>query len=144
MARFVLVSHGNEEYVLPESVLPSEARLHDALEAHPELFPAEDLNLGQLMVIGREVGFESGAADLIYLDEGGQILVVEVKKGTENPDSRRVVAQMLDYGAHLWRMTFEDFESKIALTYLRQRRGVGGGPASLLEAANEHFSSRGC
>jgi len=81
--------------------VPLEEALHTAFEEHPQLFPAEDLNLGQLMVIGREVAFESGQADLIYLDEGGQIVIVEVKRGAENPDSRRVVAQMLDYGAHL-------------------------------------------
>jgi hypothetical protein len=57
MARFVLVSHGSEEHVLSESLLPSEARLHDVLESHPALFPAEDLNLGQLLVVGREVAF---------------------------------------------------------------------------------------
>ena len=140
MGRYVLVHHGEQEHILPESPLPSEARLHDALEVHPELFPAEDLNLGQLLVVGREVAFESGAADLIYVDEGGQIVVVEVKRGTENPDSRRVVAQMLDYGAHLWRMSFADFEARIALPYLRQRRGGAAVTSSLMEIAAEHFA----
>lgn len=140
MGRYVLVNHGGQEYVLPESMLPSEARLHDALEKHPELFPAEDLNLGQLLVVGREVPFESGMADLLYLDESGQIVIVEVKKGTENPDSRRVVAQLLDYGAHLWGMSYEDFESRIALPYLRQRRGQGNAPSSLIEAAAASFA----
>ena len=102
MTRYLLVHHGGEEHVLPETPLPSEEKLHDAFELHPELFPAGELNLGQMMVVGREVGFESGAADLICVDEGGQIVIIELKKGTENPDSRRVVAQMLDYGAHLW------------------------------------------
>jgi hypothetical protein len=140
VARYVLIHHSEQEHVLPESPLPSEARLHDALELHPELFPAEDLNLGQLLVVGREVAFESGAADLIYLDEDGQIVVVEVKRGTENPDSRRVVAQMLDYGAHLWRMGFEDFEARIALPYLRQRRSGATAASSLTEIAAEQFA----
>lgn len=140
MARFVLVNHGDDEYVLGESTLPNEARLHDALELHPDLFPAEDLNLGQLMVVGREVAFESGSADLIYLDEGGEIVIVEVKKGTENPDSRRVVAQMLDYGAHLWQMTYDDFEARIVLPYLRKRARSSTVLTSLLDAAVEQFT----
>ena len=52
----------------------------------------------QILVVGREVSFESGKADLICIDERGQILIVEFKDGTENPDSRQIVAQMLDYG----------------------------------------------
>ncbi len=138
MTRYLLVHHGHEEQLLPESPIPTEEKLHDAFEKYPQLFPAEELNLGQLMVVGREVGFESGAADLICVDEGGQIVVVEVKKGTENPDSRRVVAQMLDYGAQLWGYSFEEFESRIAMPYLRKRFGSTA-PTNLLEAAARQF-----
>ncbi len=138
MTRHLLVHQDGKEHVLPETQLPTEEKLHTAFEKYPQLLPTEELNLGQLMVVGREVGFESGAADLIYVDEGGQIVIVELKKGTENPDSRRVVAQMLDYGSHLWGYTFEDFESKIALPYLRKRHGAIA-PSSLRQAAANQF-----
>ena len=95
MTRHLLVHHDGTEQVLPETRLPAEEKLHSAFENYPQLFPTEELNLGRLMVVGREVGFESGAADLIYVDEGGQIVIVEAKKGTENPDSRWAVACML-------------------------------------------------
>ena len=139
MTRYLLVHHGGEEHVLPETPLPSEEKLHDAFELDPELFPAGELNLGQMMVVGREVGFESGAADLICVDEGGQIVIIELKTGTENPDSRRVVAQMLDYGAHLWGYNLKDFEAKIVLPYLKRRLGVMA-PSSLQEAVARQFS----
>jgi hypothetical protein len=45
--------------------------------------------------------------------------VVEFKRGSENPDVRKVVAQLLDYGSSLWRLPFEELE----------RRCVAAGPA---------------
>ncbi|MHB0871071.1 MAG: hypothetical protein ACYC5J_16680 [Chloroflexota bacterium] len=85
MTRYLLVHHGKEEHLLPESPIPTEERLHDAFEKYPQLFPVEELNLGQLMVVGREVGFESGAADLICVDEGGQIVVQEELMPSQRP-----------------------------------------------------------
>jgi hypothetical protein len=136
MSRYVLVRHDGQEHLLLESAFPTEANLHDAFANHPELFPTEELNCGQVLVAGREVKFESGKADLVCLDEGGQIIIVEFKKGIENPDSRHVVAQMLDYGAHLWKMSFDDFETTIALPYLQKHwKSSSPVPSSLREAA---------
>jgi hypothetical protein len=47
---------------------------------HPELLPAEDIGLGQVVVVGRESGLASGSADLVYLDSHGEICLLEVKK----------------------------------------------------------------
>ena len=134
VTRAALVRHDDGEYLLPEAVVSSEAELHNAFEHHPELFPTEELGLGQLLTVGREVPFESGFADLIYLDEAGRVVIVELKRGTENPDSRRVVAQLLDYGAHLWGSTYEDFEQLI-LPYLRATAATEVKPQTLAEAA---------
>jgi hypothetical protein len=100
-----------------ETPLPSEADLHDVLTSHPELLPAEDIGLGQVVVVGQESGLASGYADLVYLDHNGQICLVEVKK-EGNPDTRRVVAQLLDYAAALWGKSVEEFERDVVLPYL--------------------------
>ncbi len=134
MTRYLLVRHDGKDYRLPETVVSQEVHLHDAFELNPELFPTDELNLGQLMVVGREVAFESGNADLICVDDSGQVVIIEMKRGTENPDSRRVVAQMLDYGSHLWGWTFEKFQSEIALPYFR-RCQKSAAPSTLQEAA---------
>ena len=99
-----------------ETPLPSEADLHDVLTSHPELLPAEDIGLGQVVVVGQESGLASGYADLVYLDQNGQICLVEVKK-EGNPDTRRVVAQLLDYAAALWGKSLEEFERDVVLPY---------------------------
>jgi hypothetical protein len=135
LGRNLLVKADGAEYVVSERSIEGEDNLHSAFERHPQLFPNEDLGLGQLLVVGREVGFESGNADLLLVDEGGEILIAEFKRGIENPDSRRVVAQMLDYGAQLWRTSLDDFASRIALPYLHARQPAAAKSATLEEAA---------
>jgi hypothetical protein len=59
----------------------------------------EDL---RLMVVAREFPTASGPIDVLAVDADGVIYVIETKL-YRNPDKRLVVAQMLDYGAALWR-----------------------------------------
>src|ERR1039458_3581139 len=60
----------------------------------------------------------SGYADLVLVDAYGQLCLVEVKK-EGNPDTRRVIAQLLDYAAALWQMSVDDFERAVLHPYLR-------------------------
>ena len=57
--------------------------------------------MGTGVVIGRESALAAGYADLVLVDESGQLCIVEVKNAG-NPDTRRVVAQLLDYASSLW------------------------------------------
>ena len=47
-----------------------------------------------------------------------QILVAEFKTGPKNPDFRGALAQAMDYGADLWGMSYDEFETTVALQYL--------------------------
>ncbi len=91
----------------------SEQQLHDAIAAYPELIPYERFGLGRLTVLAREFGCAAGWIDLMLVDEFGRLVICEVKKGAENADVRRVIAQMLDYGAALWQMDVEMFEREV-------------------------------
>jgi hypothetical protein len=138
MARYVLIRSDGDEYPVPETPLPLEANLHDALTKHPELLPSEDMGLGRTVVVGRESAFASGYADLILIDDRGQVCLVEVKK-EGNPDTRRVVAQLLDYAAALWGKTLGEFEQDVFLPY---RRAVAGGASiSLRKFLADEFAS---
>ncbi len=119
MTRHVLIEEDGKGRTVPEAPLPAEANLHDALTKFPELVPAEDLGLGRAVVVGRESAVASGYADLVLLDDRGQLCLVEVKK-EGNPDTRRVVAQLLDYAAALWGKTLSEFERLVLLPYLRE------------------------
>jgi hypothetical protein len=58
-------------------------------------------------VLAREFPTASGPIDVLGVDRDGEIYCVETKL-YKNPDKRLVVAQVLDYGAALWR-TYRDF-----------------------------------
>ena len=98
--------------MVEESAVPTEAVLHEVLTQHPSLVPAADLGLGRVVTVGFETGLASGNADLVLLDECGRVSIVEVKK-EGNPDTRRVIAQLLDYAAALWGMSVDDFERAV-------------------------------
>jgi hypothetical protein len=114
MNRFVVIhdeAQGGERLV-EETAVPTEAALHEVLMRHPRLVPATDLGLGDIVTVGFEVSLASGRADLVLLDEEGRLCLVEVKK-EGNPDTRQVVAQLLDYAAALWGLTVEEFEQHV-------------------------------
>jgi hypothetical protein len=118
MARHVLIREENKlGSVVAEAELPTEAELHDALTRYPELIPLSDLGMGAGVVIGRESALAAGYADLVLVDERGQLCIVEVKNAG-NPDTRRVVAQLLDYAASLWGATVGELTSRILHPYL--------------------------
>ena len=118
MTRHVLIREENElGNVVAEAELPTEAELHDALTRYPKLIPLSDLGMGTGVVIGRESALAAGYADLVLVDESGQLCIVEVKNAG-NPDTRRVVAQLLDYAASLWGATVGELTSRILHPYL--------------------------
>jgi hypothetical protein len=120
MTRHVLIRDGKEPgSVVAEAALPTEAELHEALTRYPELIPLSDLGMGKGIVIGRESALAAGYADLVLVDESGQLCIVEVKNAG-NPDTRRVVAQLLDYAASLWGATVDELTSRVLHPYLER------------------------
>lgn len=56
----------------------------------------------------------AGSADVVVVDAGGQIAIVECKRAT-NPECRRwVIGQVFEYAAGLWKLDYEDFERSLA------------------------------
>src|SRR3954447_373750 len=126
MNRYVVIREaGGSERLVEESAVPTEAALHEVLMRHPSLVPATDLGFGRVVTVGFEASLASGYADLVLLDDSGRLCIVEVKK-EGNPDTRRVIAQLLDYAAALWGLTIEDFERDVF-----QRISAHGQPSSL-------------
>jgi alkylated DNA nucleotide flippase Atl1 len=122
--------------VAAESRFESEEKLHTAISRHPEVLPSEDLRLGPLVTIANEIDFGHGPIDTLACDATGRLAIIEFKRGTENPDVRKVVAQVLDYGSSLWRLTFEDLEQQA-------RSCTPGFESSLVEHVGERLSAIG-
>ena len=100
---------------------------------------ASDLSIidPSLMVIGREVPTGvGGRIDILAIDAEGNLTVIELKR-SRTP--REVVAQVLDYGSCIRRMTSE----KIADLFIDyQRHSLKEvAPKGINEALNERFNS---
>jgi hypothetical protein len=86
-----------------------ESHLQRILFESPDLIVAREDELP--VVLMREAGLPgSGYTDLVGVDAAGNILIIETKLA-KNPEIRRkVIGQVLEYAAFLWRMRFEDFD----------------------------------
>ena len=114
----MIVLSGGSEQLLTEVAASDELQLQERLKTTPDLLPIDEWGLeGPLLVVGRETTLPSGAVDLIALAPSGDVLVVEMKTGPQNADFRGAIAQVTDYGADLWQMTYEVFESAVAARY---------------------------
>lgn len=90
---------------------PSSIAQEDYLQAYiknnPHTIPIDEIKEDlRLLVLAREFPTGSGPIDALGVDQEGNIYVVETKLA-KNPDKRHVLAQVLDYGAALWR-TYEN------------------------------------
>jgi hypothetical protein len=113
MPRRIIRIDGSSASVAKETPFESDAQLHRAVMDHPEILPSEDLNLGLLVTLATELDLGSGPMDLLAADPQGRLVIIEFKRGTENPDVRQVVAQMLDCGSSLWQKTYGELEQAI-------------------------------
>jgi hypothetical protein len=122
MPRRVLVQRSGEVFDLAEVPAPDEHHLQEIMKSQPQIIPADDLGLdGDLLVIGRETGLASGFIDLLCLSRSGDLVLIEFKTGPQNPDFRHALAQLIDYGSDLWRLTLEDFDRGVVQRYLGSR-----------------------
>ncbi len=87
-----------------------EDNLQQFIYNNPESIPLYDIKEDvQLLILAREYGTLSGPIDAVGIDKEGEIYLIETKL-YKNPDKRTVIAQVLDYGASLWK-THPDLES---------------------------------
>src|SRR5438445_11051658 len=88
----------------------AEAHLQKLLYDSPELIPTYEEDKPAVLV--REAGLPgSGYTDLLGVDGNGNILVVETKLARNDEVRRKVIGQVLEYAAYLWKMSFDDFDS---------------------------------
>jgi hypothetical protein len=103
----IISKEGKDARKLDKTNIAQEDYLQNYIHYNPESLPLyeikEDL---RLLILAREYSTKSGPIDALGVDQEGSIYVIETKL-YKNPDKRLVLAQVLDYGASLWR-TYED------------------------------------
>lgn len=115
-----LIRLEGEKRVFALRAFRNEAELQSLLETTPEAIPLQeaDQEAAPLTMIGREVGVESGAMDLLYVDASGLLTVVETKLVASPEARRQVVAQVLEYASQMAKWEPEDVE-RLASKYLQ-------------------------
>lgn len=126
MPRRVLVQRGGEHFDLVEVRSPDEHSLQEVMKDRVQLIPSDDLGLdGTLRVLGRETALASGRIDLLCLSRSGELVLIEFKTGPQNPDFRHALAQVVDYGSDLWRLSPDEFDHGVVRTYLASGHHAG-------------------
>ena len=114
MAIIVSKDGRNAKRVEPTPIA-QEDYLQNYIHQNPEAIPVTELKEGtKLLILAREFPTESGPIDALGIDSDGDIYVIETKL-YKNPDKRLVIAQMLDYGAALWKgyQDFSEFTAQV-------------------------------
>lgn len=93
-----------------QTPFPQEASFQQLLEQYPELLSGDLIDPEEprrWILVGPEAGIPDGtsassrwSADHLFLDQNGIPTIVEVKRAENDEIRRRVVAQILDYGAN--------------------------------------------
>lgn len=105
----MIVEKGRKAQRIERHPIERENYLQEYVHSNPETLPVEELKPGaKLLVAAREFPTASGPIDALAIDDDGDIYIVETKLA-KNADKRRVIAQMLDYGAALWNGGAESF-----------------------------------
>jgi hypothetical protein len=111
----IVSKNGGNAVKLDKSSFEDEDYLQQFICQNPDSVPLYDIKEDiKLLILAREFPVGSGAIDALGVDREGEIYIVETKL-YKNPDKRAVVAQVLDYGANLWKygQNFDDFISRV-------------------------------
>lgn len=99
----IVSKDGKGAQKLEEQGVADEGYLQAYVAGNPNTLPLDALKEDpRLLVVSREFRTRSGPIDVLAIDRDGDLYIVETKL-FKNPDKRRVIAQMLDYGASLWK-----------------------------------------
>jgi len=150
----IISENGKNAVKVEKSAFDKEDFLQRYIYENPESIPLYDIKEDiRLLILAREFQTSSGPIDALGLDKDGQIYIIETKL-FRNADKRTVIAQVLDYGAALWKHSgdFTSFtsalDSEMLETFgttlgpkLREFFGLSeDGNASLLENARTNLS----
>ncbi len=114
----IITQPGKKAHKVEQSKFDLEDSLQKYIYENPEVVPLYDIkeNVRPLILV-REYMTSSGPIDAIAIDTDGDIYLIETKL-YRNADKRRVIAQVLDYGASLWKhdTDWEQFTATIEQT----------------------------
>ena len=106
----IIVSKNNKDArKVNQTNIKEEAYLQKYIHENPDTIPVYEIdeNKRLLVVSSHEKEFptNSGRIDALAIDQDGELYIIETKL-YKNSDKRKVIAQVLDYGAALWKHSY--------------------------------------
>lgn len=99
----IISKEGRNTRKLERTSFKEELELQKYIENNPESIPIEDVKEGaKVIILAREFPVQAGNIDSIGIDEDGDIYIIETKL-YKNTDKRYILAQILEYGAFLYK-----------------------------------------
>lgn len=140
MFRMVVIVSKNGKVLkaLEKSKISLEQDLQDYIHSNPEIIPISEIKEDKRFVtlvkeFSVNIGQSTGSMDVIGIDEDGDIYIIETKL-YKNPDKKRVIAQLLEYGAGLWAKYSTNPDKFLNDLNVVLEKQVGVGLAQKLEA----------
>lgn len=110
----IISKNGRNATKLDRTSFANEDELQGYIYENPDAVPLYEIKEDiRICILARELPTQSGPIDAVGVDADGDIYLIETKL-YKNQDKRHVVAQVLDYGASLWRH-FNDSTRFVAL-----------------------------
>ena len=107
----ILIRTGEKkDWEVVGSIKPkAEIELQNLLIESPSLIPVDEIreDISSFLIAVDEFGLPgSGNTDVLAFNSEGDIAIVECKLAANPESKRKVVGQILEYGAHLWEMDY--------------------------------------
>jgi len=121
----IVSKEGKDAIKLERKSFKEEIELQKYIENNPEVIPIQDVKEdAKIVIMAREFPVKTGNIDAIGIDQDGDIYVIETKL-YKNTDKRYILAQILEYGAFLYKTygNGEQFISKLN-DYVTARYGI--------------------
>jgi len=139
---FLVKINNDKTEVIKSKSFRKEEDLQEIVKKFPEIIPLEEINedFDSLLVIGREFSLMgAGSIDLLAIDTSGLITIIEFKL-EKNADIRKVVAQVIEYAANLWEMSYFDLDEKVKEYFKSNRCAINAlKNKTLVKAVKWHF-----
>src|SRR3990172_243528 len=141
----ILMRNSNDKQwkLVETAAYGKEAELQHLLAESPSLISIKDVrpNAGNLVVAIREFGLPIGSIDLLAFSAEGDIAVVECKLAYSPEVKRKVIGHVLEYGANLWQLSYEDLDQGVRLRSGESLAELVEKAATLPEWDEENFRS---
>ena len=97
--------------LVESSTYQNESELQQLIAEEPGIVSLSEVkeNSDELVLAIREFPVPIGAIDILGFTKNGDIAILECKLANNPEIKRKVIGQVLEYGASLWNLSYEDY-----------------------------------